>query len=304
MLNRNPRETARSIHDPARSASRSRVVCALLVGLLLTPSLGAQIGLDEPVLNQVETADITQKLGATVDTALVFTDETGREVPLTRYFDGTRPVILNMAYFSCPVLCNLVTNGVVEAVQGMEGLDGWVVGEQYRVLTVSIDPRDTAAMARGRKDDLVEQLGSEAARTGWPILTGRVPAIRALADSVGFGYEWSDYQKEYAHGSAIILLSPDGKVTRYLSGIAYDPKVLRLSLVEASEGKVGTLTDHIFLRCFYYDPETGTYGVRLAWITMRVGGVCTVTAMCAAFFFMSRNRREALAARAGDQDER
>jgi len=268
------------------------LAAAALSFLALAPlaPLAAQVGVDDPILRQVEGIEIVEHLEAKLPLDLQLLDETGRYVPLSQFFDGTRPVVLNLAYFSCPMLCNLVVEGFVEAIGEM----GWTLGEEFRVVTVSIDPRDTPAAARNRKDILVRELGRPDAVTGWHLLTGHEKNIRAVADAVGFGYEWNAARSEYAHGAVLVLLTPDGRVSRYIYGVKFDPKVLRLSLVEASEGKVGSTMDKIFLLCFHYDPTTAQYGP-VAMRLMQIGGGATVLALLIGFAALQVARRKSLA---------
>lgn len=272
----------------ARSLLAVVGVAAALAGA--AAPLSAQVGVDEPVLRSVEGIDIVERLDAKIPLDLQFQDETGRFVPLSSFFDGERPVVLNLAYFSCPMLCNLVIEGFIEAIDEM----GWTLGDEFRVVTVSIDPRDNPAAARKRKEVLVREFERPDALTGWHLLTGHEKNIRAVADTVGFGYEWNEYQSEYAHGAALILLTPDGRVSRYIYGVKFDPQVLRLSLVEASAGKVGTTMDKVFLLCFQYDPTTAQYGP-VAMRIMQFAGGATVLALIIGFAALQKSRRRKLA---------
>lgn len=261
-----------------------------------TPSAeGNTFSRTDPVAKSVEGLEPVEHLDAPLPLDLTFKDETGRFRKLSEFFDGERPVVLNLAYFSCPMLCNLVTEGLVEAIQEMEEMD-WTLGDEFRVLTVSIDPRDTPSAARERKQILVSGHHLPAAVGGWNLLTGREQNIRKLAETVGFRYEWNDYRNEYAHGAVIILLTPEGHVSRYLGGIKYDAKTLRLSLVEASDGKVGSTLDKLFLLCYHYDPTTAEYGP-MAQRIMRAGGLVTLFVIAGGILLLQRSRRRSLAAR-------
>jgi len=277
--------------DRNRRGGALSLSAAAVVSLLCSP-LAAQVGVDDPILREVEGIEIVEHLDAALPLDLQFLDETGRFVPLSQFFDGERPVVLNLAYFSCPMLCNLVVEGFVEAIDEM----GWTLGEEFRVVTLSIDPRDTPAAARNRKDILVREFERPDAMTGWHLLTGHEKNIRAVAETVGFGYEWNAARSEYAHGAALILLTPDGRVSRYIYGVKFDPKVLRLSLVEASEGKVGSTVDKIFLLCFHYDPTTAQYGP-VAMRMMQLGGGATVLALLIGAMALQVARRRRLAAK-------
>ena len=277
----------------ARHLGMDQLVPAIfLVCLLLgfSATTHAQPGIDEPVLRSVENVDIVEHLNQQLPLDLKFQNEIGQFVPLKDFFQDSRPVILNLAYFSCPMLCNLVVEGMIDAI----GQIGWTMGEEFRVLTISIDPRDRPAQARARQALMVEEMGRKDALEGWSFLTGREENIRAVADTVGFGYEWNDYRQEYAHGAALMVLTPDGRISRYLYGVQFDPKVLRLSMVEASDGKVGSTLDKIFLLCYHYDPSIAAYGPMAARI-MRAGGVATLLLLGLLFLFLNRSRRRSLA---------
>lgn len=256
------------------------------------PVADAQPGINDPILNELEKIKILEYLDTELPLDLPFVDERGNDVKLRDYFTGDKPVILNLAYFSCPMLCNLVVEGLIEVVNEVD----WTMGEEFSVLTVSIDPRDTPSSARTRKEVLVDELGRDDAITGWHLLTGREKNLRAVADAAGFGYAWNEDRQEYAHGAVLMVITPDGRIARYLYGIKFDPKVFRLSMVEAADGKVGSTIDKLFLMCFHYDPTTAQYGVRLAWLMMRAGGVVTLLALAIGSVWISHSRRRNLAA--------
>ena len=286
----------RARRTPFTGVWRAGVFVLGVWALLPFGDLAAQPGFNEPIINKYGQLDIIEHLDTQVDLDLTFMAESGEPVALSKYFDGERPVVLNLAYFACPMLCNLVVEGMMEAVDQID----WTMGDEFTVLTVSIDPREKPSTARARKELLVEEMGRQDAIDGWPLLTGEEKNIRALADSVGFQYAWDDDRAEYAHGAVLILLTPDGRVSRYLYGIKFDPKVLRLSLVEAGDGKVGSAMDKIMLLCFMYDPESMTYGIRLAWIMMRLGAVVTIAALLFLWIQAARRRQNGIALSAVD----
>ncbi len=224
---------------------------------------------------QLKSVDMDYKLGAQVSPNLVFTNSDGERVKLGDYFDGERPVILQLGYYQCPMLCGLVFKGVHTAVGEMD----WVPGDQYQIITVSIDPAEMPSLARKKKEtlaiDLKNNAGKAGAEDGWHFLVGESHMIERLADEVGFGFRWVREQQQFAHPAVIMILSPDGKITRYLSGVKYEPQTLRLSLVEASDGKVGSILDNFLLTCLHYDPALGTYSATAMGI-MRLGGAVTV----------------------------
>ncbi|MFQ5653379.1 MAG: SCO family protein [Planctomycetota bacterium] len=268
-----------------------RLLLALLIALAPMPMAGLSAQSEGPLLREARTIDITEHPDAQVPLDLEFRDEAGETVRLGALLEGERPVVLNLVYFTCPGLCNLVLDGLAEALRGID----WSLGEEYEVLTVSIDPRDTPEGARSRKELLLEGFRRPGAEAAWHFLTGEEPSIRALADTVGFGYKWVEKANLYAHGAVIMVLTPEGRVSRYLYGVQYDPRTLRLSLVEASEGKVGSTLDKLFLLCFHYDPSKSSYGPT-AMMIARIGGGITVLAIAGLIFFLRRRERHARSA--------
>ena len=199
---------------------------------------------------------IEQRLEAQVRLDLTFTDEEGNQVQLGDYL-GDRPAILALVYYECPMLCNLVLDGV-EAVLDAMKLE---VGKDFDVITVSIDPGETPELAAQKKANHLERLGKEGAERGWHFLTGDEVGIEILASTVGFRYVYDPVTDQYAHAAGIMVLTPMGQVSRYYYGIEYIPRDVRLGLVEASEGRIGGLVDQLLLLCFAYDPSTGKYGL-------------------------------------------
>lgn len=233
-------------------------------------------------------AGLNEQLGTTVPLELVFQDETGRDVRLGDYFDGERPVVLNLVYHDCPMLCSVLLNALTETLQELE----WVPGQEFDIVTVSFSPVETPAMAARQKEQYLAQLGRPAAAAGWHFLTGPEASIAALAQAVGFGYQWVDTQREYAHPAVLMFVSGEGVLTRYLYGLAYPPRDVRTALVEASEGKVGNVLDRVVLYCFQFDPDANSY-VLHAVNLMKVGGLLTVLALGAVLVgFWRRERRE------------
>jgi protein SCO1/2 len=197
---------------------------------------------------------IDQRLGAAVPLDLPFKDEAGRRVTLGDCTAG-KPTVLVLAYYRCPMLCTEVLNGLLAALRATPA----DVGSAFNVVVVSFDPREKPPLAAVKKASYLEGYGRPGADAGWHFLTGDPLAIAALADAVGFRYRYDPDTGQYAHGSGLVVLAPDGTVTRYLLGVRFEPRDLRLALAEASEGKVGSPTDQVLLLCFRYDPATGTY---------------------------------------------
>jgi protein SCO1/2 len=181
------------------------------------------------------------------------------------------PIILTLNYSDCPMLCSMQLNGVVQAMKQVD----WTAGKEFRVVTVSLDPTETPDRARKTKARYLTQYGRPEATGGWHFLTGSEANIRAVADAIGFRYGYNEKREEWVHPAAISIMTPDAVIARYLYGIEYHPKTLRLSLVEASEGKIGTTVDRLILYCFHYDETEGRYAP-VAFNIMRVGGALAV----------------------------
>lgn len=234
---------------------------------------------------------IDQKMGAQVPLDLPFLDEAGHDVKLGQYFG--KPVILALVYYSCPSLCNMVLDGTVRAASALKT----TVGKDYDVVAVSFDPRETPEMAREKKATIVKEYNRPGSENGWHFLTGSEDASKQLANAVGFHYRFDSMSNQYVHSAAIILLTPEGKVNRYFYGIAYEPRDVRLGLDEASEGKIGSLTDAVLLYCCHYDPATGKYGVVIMNV-LRLAGLLTVV-MLAGFMIVMLRRDYAHRSTAG-----
>jgi protein SCO1/2 len=261
-----------------RFALRSHYRSArLLLGLaVLATSAAAQINLGTPP--EMEGVDVTQKLGAQIPLDARFRDERGRDVTLAEYFDSKRPVILVLNYFKCPQLCGLLLNQLVERMKELDAQAGWVPGNQYRVLAVSFEPLEGPQQAAAKKRAYLLEFGKSEAADGLHFLTGEKVDISRLEDAVGYVKRWSPDRQEWIHPSAIMLCTPRGIVSRYLGGLDYDAQTLRLSLVEASQGKTGSLWDKIFLTCYVYESHSGRY-VPYAMGIMRAGGAVMVVVM-------------------------
>jgi protein SCO1/2 len=233
-----------------------------------------QEGRAEPLPDELEGIGITEHLNATLPLDLAFTDDEGRAVRLGDYFRGQRPVILNLVYYQCPMLCTLVLNGVTE---GMRGL-AWTLGQEYENVTVSINPAETAELARVKKENYLAEYGKPGTAAGWHFLTGRQEEITALAQAVGFGYRFDPETNQFIHTAATFVCTPDGRISRYLYGIEYEEQTFRLALLEASQGRIGTQLDRLVLYCFQYDAEAGRYAP-VAINIMRIGGAISAVAL-------------------------
>lgn len=233
---------------------------------------------------------VDQRLNEQIPMDLVFTDESGKPVRLADYFTD-KPVILVLAYYRCPMLCTLVLNGLVETMRDIP----FTLGKDFRVVTVSFDPRETPEMAAVKRQNYLKSYGRPGTAQGWHFLTGKEDSIRRLTQAVGFRYTYDAKNDQYIHPSGITILTPSGKISRYFFGIQYSPRDLRLSLVEAGESKIGSPTDQVLLYCFHYDPNTGKYTPSVLNF-VRVGGVLVIVAVAGFFWFLVRTgrRRRAL----------
>jgi protein SCO1/2 len=232
---------------------------------------------------QLRGVGIDQRLNNPVPLDLKFRDETGQTVTLGSYF-GKKPVILSLVYYTCPMLCTMAENGLLNSLRNVK----FSIGEQYEVVTVSIDPTDTPEMAMGKKGVYVGLYGRPHAKQGWHFLVGDEPSIRALSQAVGFHYNYMADMKQYAHATGIIVLTPQGKVSRYFYGIEYPARDVRLALVEASDEKIGSPVDAVLLYCCQYDPHTGKYGIVVAHV-LKIAGAITILCMGTLIVALSRS---------------
>lgn len=214
---------------------------------------------------------IDEHLGAQVDLEQKFRNEKGEVVALSSFFHEHRPLVLSLAYYTCPSLCNLHINGLTEVFKKLN----LGVGTDFDFVVVSINPNETAQVASDKKANYLKVYGREGAEKGWHFLTGTEAEIQKLAQTVGFKYHWDAQQQQYAHASAAYVVTPEGKISRYLYGIDFQPQMVRLSLIEASSGKIGSLVDKLTLFCFHYDPKASKYTL-YAMNVMRAGGAAMV----------------------------
>ena len=234
-----------------------------------SPSGPVATGLPKALQN----VGIDQKLNQKVPLDLTFRDETGNTVTLSQFF-GKRPVVLSLVYYNCPMLCTQVLNGMVGSFRTL----AFQPGQDYEIVTVSFDSRETPALAAAKKDLYVNYLPAEKranAAKGWHFLTGDEANIKRLTEAVGFRYQWDDATNQFAHASGIMVLTPGGKLAQYYYGIEYSAKDLRLGLVEASENRIGSAVDQLLLYCYHYEPATGSYQAKILNI-VRLAGVLTI----------------------------
>jgi protein SCO1/2 len=231
----------------------------------------------------LEQVGIDQRLNQKIPLDLAFVDETGQPVQLRQFF-GSKPVILALVYFQCPMLCSQVEAGLTGALNGIVRFNA---GRDFNVLTVSFDPRDTPKEAAAAKKTYLSRYRRPEAEQGWHFLTGRKDQIDALAAAAGFRYAWDAEHQQFAHGSGIMLLTPDGRLSQYYYGIEYAPKSIQLGLIEASQGKIGNLVDQVLLYCFHYDPTRGRYGAAIFNI-LRICAAATLLLLGGFMFVMFR----------------
>ena len=248
------------------------------------PPLGAlKAGVKPAELNDV---GIDQRLNEQVPLDLTFRDESGRAVHLGDYVQG-KPVVLVLAYFRCPMLCTQVLNGLVSGLRGVT----FDIGREFDVVTVSFDPRDTPDLAAAKKQTYVADYGRPGAAQGWHFLTGEPPVIERLAQAVGFRYHFDERKGEFAHGSGIMILTPQGQIARYFFGIAFNPRDLRLGLVEAADGRIGSPVDQVMLYCFHYDAAIGRYTTAVLTF-VRLGAVLVLGSLAGFVWFALRRERQ------------
>lgn len=230
----------------------------------------------------VKAVGVDQKLGDQIPLDLVFYDEAGNQVRLGDYF-GKRPVVLAPVYYQCPMLCTMTLNGLTTSFKPLS----LNIGQDYDVVTVSFDPTEKPPLAAAKKATYLKQYNRPGAEAGWHFLTGDEESIRKLMSAIGFRYTYDAKTKQYAHASSIMVLTPQGRLSRYFYGLEYSTRDIRLGLVEASENKIGTLSDALILLCYHYDAATGKYSLAVM-KSLRVAGVLTVVGIAGFVAFMIR----------------
>jgi len=252
----------------------------LLAALIMGVAIATSAADTRPAV--LENVGIDQRLNEQVPLDLIFQDESGARVPLATYF-GSKPVILSLAYYECPMLCTLVLNGLASALKVLS----FDAGKEFEVVTVSFNPADTPALATAKKQTYLKEYGRAGAAAGWHFLTGDAASIERLTRAVGFRYTYVPEQKQFAHAAGIMVLTPQGKLARYFYGVEFSPRDLRFGLIEAAQDKIGSAVDQLLLFCFHYDPATGKYGA-IAMGSVRVGGALTVFALVTFLVVMLR----------------
>jgi protein SCO1 len=254
---------------------------ALALVLVCAGGAAAQQGLPA-ALREV---GFEQRLGQAVPLDIALRDESGQAVKLGDYF-GQRPVVLTLVYYECPMLCTLTLNELTSALSVLK----FDVGHEFEIVTVSFEPKDTSALAAAKKEAYLKRYKRAGAAAGWHFLTGDAEQIKRLTEAVGFRYAWDEQTKQYAHPGGIMVLTPDGRMARYLYGIEYAPRDLRFALMDAAQGKIGSAADKVVLYCYQYDPSTGRYGAAIM-RTIRLAGAFTVLGLGAFVMVMLRRER-------------
>lgn len=283
-------------------SSLRRVFALLTVGLLVfAADADARYGKQERTEDDgslpgpLREVGFDQNLGDDLPLDLVFVNEKGEDATLGSFFQPERPVVLALVYYECPMLCNMILNGLISSLDILS----FEPGTDYDVVVVSFNPEEDHYLAAAKKRGYMEQFDRPGTEGGFHFLTGTQENIDALTEAVGFRYVYDEEAEEYAHASGITVVTPEGKISRYLFGVEYAPKDLRLALVESGQSKIGSAVDQLLLFCYAYDPATGQYGADIMNI-MRLGGLLTLLAVLA-FIILSRRRDQALA-RATNQE--
>ncbi|MBZ5550289.1 MAG: SCO family protein [Acidobacteriia bacterium] len=277
-----------------------RIANSIVTILLMTAPLFAQGargpimggGIISPPASQrppgLQFVGIEQRLNAEVPGDLQFRDELGNPVKLGDYFGHGRPVILNLGYYQCPMLCSELLQGLVGSMKALT----FDLGKDFDIVTLSFDPRETTEMAAAKKRDIMKRYGRPNTGQGWHFLTGQADQINALTSAVGFQYQFDPKTEQYAHATAIVVLTPDRHIAEYFYGVEFSPKDLRLGLVQAGQGKIGNVTDAVLLYCYHYDPRTGKYGAIVSNV-LKLGALATMLILGMFMFVMFRADRRA-----------
>ncbi len=275
-------------------AARLRPWRSLLSFALFTAAAFGQSmtkGITSPPANvrppYLQNVGIEQHLDGQVPANLTFVDDAGHTVKLGDYF-GKKPLILNLVYYDCTMLCGEALAGLTGALKMVK----FNVGDEFDVVTVSFNPQETPAIAAAKKQDYLKRYGRPGAASGWHFLTGPADSINALTRAVGFQYQYDAKRNQYAHATAIMVLTPQGRISRYFYGVDFPPKDLRLGLVEASQGKIGNAVDQVLLYCYHYDPETGKYGAIVSNM-LRLGAGVTILLLGGLLFILFRLEKAA-----------
>lgn len=264
----------------------SAMVLAAAAVALLAAGAAAQQPPDEDLPAPLRDVGFEQRIGEPVPLDAVFRDETGRQVTLGEYFHPDKPVLLALVYYECPMICNMVLNGLSSSL----GVLSFDPGTDFELVVVSFDPGETPQLAAAKRENYLRHFARPETGAGWHFLTGEEDQISRLTEAVGFRYAYDPETDEYAHATGITVVTPSGLISRYLFGIEYAPKDLRLALVESAENQLGSVVDQLLLYCYRYDPATGRYGAAVMAI-LRLAGILTVAAIVGFIVIMRRREK-------------
>jgi protein SCO1 len=282
----------RSIMLKLIAAAFVAVACVVpALGQYNTPVTPGHLVLDDSIPKEMEGVDIVEKPNNAIALDSLVIDESGASVPLRSFFERGKPVILTLNYYTCPMLCTLTLNGLVDAMKGVD----FTAGEAFTWVNVSINPNDNIELAANKKQNYLLLYARAGASQGVHFTTATAESSRTIANSVGYGYKLDERSGEYVHASALFICTPDGRMSRYLYGVKFEPATLRLALLEASEGKIGTTIDRFILWCHQYNPEANSYSLA-AFRLMQLGGLVTLAILAAGLGWMWR--RDLLSSRA------
>lgn len=263
------------------SIARMTLAALLIAQAVAADSTVPSSAMPEPL----KAVGYDQRLGEQVPLDLAFRDEAGRPVKLGDLF-GRRPVVMVFAYYECPMLCDLVLQGLVGSLRALS----FDAGREFDVVVVSIDPEETPKLAAETEAQILKGYGRQGAEKGWHFLTGSQPSILKLTQAAGFRYVYDRERDEFAHAAGVIVLTPGGRISRYLYGIEYAPRDVRLALIESADGRIGNLADQILLYCFHYDPVYGKYSA-MTMNVLRLSAVATVLGLGLLIVLLKRRDR-------------
>jgi protein SCO1 len=287
-----PPAEVRDTKNPALRSARPFGAALAVVALAFATAYARAADRAEPLPKELEGVGVTEHLNTALPLDAAFKDEQGRDVKLGDYFKPDRPVLLTLNYLRCPMLCTLQLNGLVDALKELD----WTPGQEFEIVTISFDPLETPALAEAKKQNYLAEYARVGAGKGWHFLTGSKENITAVTEAVGFTYRWDPVGERYVHVAALMVCTPDGRLSRYLYDVQFEPRTVRLSLSEASHGAIGSTLDQILLYCFHYDAEGGRYAPAARRI-MSAGGALTALVLGGALsvFWLREARRRKIA---------
>ncbi|MCZ6835583.1 MAG: SCO family protein [Planctomycetota bacterium] len=258
--------------------SRIARLVAMAIALLCSGTGMAQVPAE------MQGVGVNERLDEMLPLDLEFTDHEGNTVTLGEYFHNDKPVILTPVFYECPMLCSLILNGLVD---GLNRVEDWNAGDEFEIVTFSFNPEESYKLAGLKRKAYFTQYVHETTEGGWPFLTGTQENIKALTDALGYYYKYDPKQETYAHSASIMFITPDGRISRYMNDVLFQPKDLRYALIESSEGRIGSPMEKFLLyTCYTYDPESGSY-VASAWKVMRLGGVLTILVIAGGIIWLT-----------------